>query len=152
MDAVRDPPHGGGDDSDVGGRDGACGEFGGGGRQRRGQQLPGQRPAWGEQRGMLDPGARLALREVEHPGQQPGGGAESRDRTRLLFVQLIDHPEDPGIGLPEVGLGVAQRVEQPVDPGLRAILLHRGHPPILASTTDNFGPSETTPERKSEIR
>jgi hypothetical protein len=64
---------------------------------------------------------------------------EPGDRTRLFLVQIRDHLKDPRIRSPKAGLSVAQRLQQPVDTGLRAFLRHRGHGTILATTTDNFG-------------
>ncbi|MGH3906430.1 MAG: hypothetical protein ACRDTE_19960, partial [Pseudonocardiaceae bacterium] len=48
-----------------------------------------------------------------------------------------------------LGLGVTQHIEQPVDPGQLAVLLHRGHAPILATTPDSFGPAEPPQTRNT---
>jgi hypothetical protein len=91
--------------------------------------------------------AGIAGGQVEHPGQQPRGRAEPGDRPCLLLFQFGDHVKDPRIGPPEIGFGVAQHLEQPVNPGLGAILCHRGHDTILATTPDNFRARETTPRK-----
>ena len=89
---------------------------------------------------MVGSGLGLTLGQVQYPGQQLRGGTEPGDRTSPLGVQLRDHLKDPRIGPPEVGLGVAQYSQQPVNAGLGAILLNRGHPLILAGSIDNFRP------------
>jgi hypothetical protein len=149
---MGDSPHRGGDHPYLCRSDAARSEFGGGGRQRRGQHLPSKRPPRREQPGVVGSGLGLTLGQIQYPGQQPRGGTKPGDRTRPLGVQLRDHLKDPRIGPPEVGLGVAQHSQQPVNAGLGAILLHRGHPLILAGSTDNFRPRGASQKRNPGMR
>lgn len=50
-----------------------------------------------------------------------------------------NHSQDPRIRSPKVGLGVTQHPKQPVKAVLlKRGVLNRGHPPIIATSTDNF--------------
>jgi hypothetical protein len=119
----------------------ACGEFGGSGGQSGGQLLTGERPSRHQQFGLLDPGLGLTFGQVQHPGQQPHGGTEPSDSTRLLRVQLGDHGKNPRIRPPQIGLGRTQPLQQPMNTSLGAILHQRGHATILPTTTDISGPN-----------
>jgi len=58
----------------------------------------------------------------------------------------------PGIGPAQLGLRGTQRIKQPAGLGQLAILLHRGHTPILPAATDNFGRCGTERERNAGMR
>jgi hypothetical protein len=80
---------------------------------RRGEHLSGERLVWCPELCLRYPGLGRTGGQVQHPGHQASGCAESGDRTRLLRLQFGDHFEHPRIGPPEVDLGVAQHLKQP---------------------------------------
>lgn len=121
------------------GADRTGGQLRGSGRQHRGQHLSGQRVAWRQELSLLHPSLGLTGGQVQHPGHPASGATESGDQPCLLRLQLGNHVKHPRVGSPEVGLGVAQHLEQPMNVGLSAILLHRDHETILAGTPGNFG-------------
>jgi hypothetical protein len=107
--------------------------------------------AWYQELGLFYPGLGFAGGQVEYPGHQASGAAEPGDRTRPLRLQFGDHRKHPRIAPPKVGLDVTQLLKQPMNVGLSAILLNRGHETIVATNTDNFGPRETTQGNNPEM-
>jgi hypothetical protein len=76
------------------------------------------------------------------PGEQSRGGTEPGNSLCPFRIQLRDDGKNPRIRPPEIGLGRAQIRQEPMHPGLGAILHQRGHDVILSTTTDSFGPHD----------